>query len=206
MEEKNERIDLAAIERKAWRTCYCDGGLMDLAFGLILLAFSVAPIIREMFGYVYIAVLLLPAAFIVIGSRWIVAPRVGVVKFSKQRVRKQKRLRLLGAVGLVITFVLVLLTLFGVLPVTIGGIYFIFALGGAVIVIMGIFAHLKDFPNLFIYGIIIGGGLITAEILHDIVGTPLNSLIGFGITGTLSTLYGLIVLSRFVKKYPKTEV
>ena len=179
---------------------------MDFGIGILLLTFSLAPLIRELFGYVYIPVILLAPAVIVIGNRYLIAPRVDVVKFSRQRVKKQKRFRSIALIALAATFVMVVLTLLGVFPDPAGGVYFIISIGAAVIVGMGIFAHIRDFPKLFIYGIIIGGGVITAELLYGAVGTPLDSLISFGITGTGLTVYGIFELNRFLKKYPKPDV
>jgi len=67
---------------------------------------------------------------------------------------------------------------------------------------MGIFAYITDFPHISIYGLIIGLGIIVAEILYKTVGTPLDGIITFGIPGLIILFYGLAILYRFLKKYP----
>ena len=204
-----EKMNLKEIEKKAYRFTYQDG-IYDIMFGVLLVSFALAPIIREFIGLGYILFLVIPAPLILtLGKKYITVPRIGIVKFGLKRRDARKKLIIISAILVIITFMLLIMTITKTFPGTLGIMLDGFAvpliIGISTIIGMGVFAYLKDFPHLWVYGLIIGVGIPVAEVLYKTVGTPLDGIITFGIPGILILFYGVLILSRFLRKYPLPE-
>ena len=77
-----EKIDLREIEKRSYRS-YFKTGIYDLAFGVLLLSFAVAPLIREAIGLMYIAVVIVPAPLVILlGNKYVTGPRMGHARFT----------------------------------------------------------------------------------------------------------------------------
>ena len=61
----------------------------------------------------------------------------------------------------------------------------------------------KNYIRLFLFGLLAGVSIIAAEILYPHFGSPLDGLIPFSLVGILIITSGLVLLIRFLKKYPK---
>lgn len=204
-----EKMNLKEIEKKAYRFTFQDG-IYDIMFGVLLVSFALAPIIREVIGLGYILFLVIPAPLIlVLGKKYITVPRIGIVKFGLKRRAAYKKLVTISVGLVIITFILLIMTITKNFPGTLGTMLEGYAvpliIGISTIIGMGVFSYLKDFPHLWIYGLIIGLGIIVAEVLYKTVGTPLDGIIAFGIPGILVLFYGVVILSRFLLKYPLPE-
>jgi len=202
----NEKINLKEIEKKTYRFTFQDG-IYDIMFGVLLVSFALAPIIREIIGLGYILFLAIPAPLIfTLAKKYITTPRIGIVKFGLKRQATYKKLVIISIILVSITFVLLIMTITNIFPGTFGSMLDGYAvplvIGISTIIGMGVFAYIKDFPHLWVYGLIIGLGIIVAEILYKTVGSPLDSIITFGIPGILVLFYGVVVLFRFLRKYP----
>ena len=202
----NEIINLKEIEKRSHRI-YFQTGIYDVAFGVLLLSFAIAPVIRDAIGRFYIPFVIIPAPLIILlGMKYLIVPRVGIVKYGEKRESAKKKMRIITVLSTTILAALLALTAAGVFPGFIGetlsGVMFMLIIGIIVIILMGFIAYIMDFKNMLYYGLAIGIGIPTAEFLHGIVGAPLDSLITFGTLGTLLLIYGLVNLSHFLKKYP----
>jgi len=206
----DEKINLKEIEKKSFKSFF-GTGIHDIGFGILLLTIAIAPLIRESFGYWYIAVIIIPSPLVIsLGMRYIGNARIGKVKFGVKRKSSAKMIKKITLVSTTLLIALVVLTFSGIFPGQIvtflgGGAMFMLTIAIVVFVFMGVLAYIMDFSNLILYGLVIGIGITTAEILRGIIGAPLDSLLTFGILGSLLTIYGIINLSRFMKKYPKPE-
>ena len=201
-----DKINLKELEKKAYRFSFKDG-IYDTAYGVLLLSFAIAPIIREIIYPWYILILVLPAPLILIfGKKYLTIPRIGVVKFDQKRRKTRKKMVLMYAILVPITILVVILTLINMFPGNFGSAMNGYAVpvgaGIFAIVILSLSAYLIDFPNMYIYGIIIGFGIPIMEILQRTIGPPFDSLITFGVTGIILLIIGLTTLIRFIQKYP----
>ena len=201
-----EKINLKEIEKRSYRA-YFRTGLYDVAFGVLILSFAIAPIIRDVLGLFYIPIVIIPGPLIILlGMKHVIVPRLGIVKFGEKRNSAKKKMMIITVFSTTILTALLALTAAGVFPGFIGevlsGVMFMLIIGIIVIILMGFIAYVMDFKNMLYYGLAIGIGIPTAEFLHGVVGVPLDSLITFGILGSLLLIYGLINLSSFLKKYP----
>ena len=202
----NEKINLKEIEKKAYRFTFQDG-IYDIMFGVLLVSFALAPIIRELIGLGYILFLAIPAPLLLtLGKKYITTPRIGIVKFGLKRQASYKKFVTISVILVILTVVLLILTITNIFPGTFGSMLDGYAvpliIGISTIIGMGVFAYIKDFPHLWVYGVIIGLGIIVAEVLYKTVGTPLDGIITFGIPGILVLFYGVVILFRFLRKYP----
>ncbi len=207
-----ENINLKDIEKKSYRFTFKDG-IYDIAYGALLLSFALAPILREIIYLWYVLIVIPPAPLIIIlGKKYITSSRIGIVKFDKKRTKSLKKAFLISTVLVPITIVIFILTLINIFPGSIGSAIDGFAIpigaGIFAIILLSICAYLIDFPNMYIYGIIIGLGIPINEILQRLIGSPLDSLITFGTAGIILLLFGLVTLIKFIQKYPipKTEI
>ena len=207
----NDKINLKELEKKSYRFTFKDG-IYDIAYGALLISFALAPILREIIYLWYIILVIPPAPLIIIlGKKYITAPRIGIVKFDKKRRKSLKKMALISAVLVPITIIIFILTIINMFPGNIGlainGLTVPLAAGIFAIILLSIGAYLIDFPHMYIYGIIIGLGIPINDILHKLIETPFDSLITFGTGGTILLIFGLFTLIKFIQNYPipKTE-
>jgi hypothetical protein len=201
-----KKIDLKELEKKSYRFTFKDG-IYDIAFGALLLSFALAPILREIIYLWYVLIVIPPAPLILIlGKKYITTPRIGIVKFDKERRKSKKKVILLNAILVPITILIFILTIINIFPGNLGSAMNGYAIpigaGIFAIILLSISAYLIDFPHMYIYGIIIGLGIPITEILQSLLGSPLDSLITFGLTGAILLIFGLITLIKFIQKYP----
>jgi hypothetical protein len=201
-----DKINLKELERKAYRFTFKDG-IYDIAYGALLLSFALAPVLREIIYTWYILIVIPPAPLILIlGKKYITTSRIGIVKFDVKRRKSKKKMILISAILVPITILIFIFTILNIFPGNLGSAMNGYAIpigaGIFAIILLSISAYLIDFPHMYIYGIIIGLGIPIAEILYNYLGSPLNSLITFGISGIILLIFGLYTLINFTKKYP----
>jgi len=195
----SQPIDAGAVEVDAYRSRW-DDGLFDLFVGLSLLWIGGCWIWIESFaGLAGVLPAIFVVPFITFRTRFI-EDRAGYVRFSAARRKWERRN-------------LVLLLVFGV-GTFIGGIVVYFAVQGnglsavaewaapgliawlAAIPVL-IVAVTAMLPRLFAYaGVLIASGFVAARYETN-PGVPLV------IAGVLVTVWGMVLLGRFVQKHPK---
>ena len=106
-----EKMNLKEIEKKAYRFTFQDG-IYDIMFGVLLVSFALAPILREVIGLGYILFLVIPAPLILtLGKRYITVPRIGIVKFGLNRQVAHKKLVIISVILVIITLILLMMTI-----------------------------------------------------------------------------------------------
>jgi len=203
-------INLKDLENKAWMSTHEDG-FIDIIIGMLLVNFAVMPFIDELIGRWYILIMVpIPVLFasllIYFGKRNITAPRIGFAKFGRERKAAQKKSVRLSVLSLIVLVTLVSLTALGkftgVIGVAISGFKVPLAIAFGVVVLLYVKARLLGIPRLTTYGFIIGGGVLSVEILRNIVGRPWHNMISWGIPGLCILFYGIRLLVMFTRKYP----
>ena len=63
-------------------------------------------------------------------------------------------------------------------------------------------AYFLQFSRLYLYAVFVGFGFTLMELLYPYTREPLNAILAYGLPGTLVTAFGLIMLARFMSKYP----
>ena len=198
----NEKIDLKKVEKQTYRFTFTDG-IYDMAYGSLIFFIAIAPILREILYPSYIIFLILPPSLIILlGTRFITVPRIGIVRFNQKRIKSRKKIGILIAILFPITVVMVVLTYLGLYNIKVGGYIVPVGAGVFVIILLSLIAYILDYPHFYLYAISIGLGIPLATLLKPIFGDPMHYILSFGISGTLILIYGAITLIRFIKKYP----
>lgn len=199
-------FDLKQLEQKAYRSTFQDG-LWDICIGMIILGMGMSAILKNM-GIpkpVYFLVFPFIALFITYaGKNYITIPRMGFVKFGPRREIAKKRICVLASIltPLLMIFIIIIKMQFifkGDLSNYVGPLFSTMLF----VIISTIISHIIDYPRLFLFGLLVGLSIIAAEILYPHFGSPLDGLIPFSIAGALIMANGLVLLIRFLKKYPK---
>ena len=190
-------LDMKEIERKAYRL-YSEDGLVDIAIGAVILLWGVF-LVTEPSGLIGMLGLLAFAIWY-LGKRFITIPRIGMIQ-SSQKMEKKSR-------NLIITlFVLGVIALGGV---SIGVIFlgkppinFSLSILGLVIAAgVSVLAYLVNASRLYAYAFLLFAAFTGGEILSQTITTIDAFALSVIIAGALILLSGLVLLVRFMRKYP----
>ena len=186
-----QEIDLKHIERKVWLSFHSDG-ILDMFFGALMLIMGV----RALTGIRWVTFLLLGVILMgALGKKFITVPRLGYVKFGRNRSKRFLRVLIINIVCCVIVAAIIIPALLGAaIPKEVR----IISLSIGTIIIFSGIAYIFDFKRMYIYAVLLAAGLTIFDLFGDPRGAILLTAAGFTIT-----IVGLIILSQFLKKYPK---
>jgi hypothetical protein len=201
----SQKLSLKEAERKAFTIAF-DDGLWDIFLGCFFLEFAIAPLLSVRMGDFWSSVIFLPFWGLVYLSIWlirkyIVKPRIGMVKYGPARTAKLKKFTMVILLVNIVVFILGLIAVFS-FGVVSGQIYPVI-LGLTLLVGFSLAAYFLDFPRLYIYGLLLAISPLVGEWLffHGYAshhGFP----IAFGVTCSIMILTGLIVFIRFLRNNP----
>jgi hypothetical protein len=204
-----QKISLKEAERKAFRLTFQDG-LWDVLIGSFAAMFAIAPLLSVSLGDFWSSAIFLPVwglAYLIVWllRKYVVRPRIGVVKYGPARVGRLKRLSLTLLVGNLAVFALGIVAAvnFGAFP---SGFYPLI-LGLFLILGFSLAAYLLDFPRLYAYGLLLALAPVVGEWLYANFsaahhGFPLT----FGVTSGVMILTGIVTFARFVHHNPLPDV
>jgi MFS family permease len=209
-------LDLKTAERKAFQLSTSQDGLYDIFLGLYIILQSAEPWLdenglRTPWNVILVLALgLLILLGVLLVKKFMVAPRIGRVRYGPERKRRMKRL----AIAMVIIFLLTL-ALFGMTvsaiyfrePIFSGPVEWSFPLDivhtAAAIFIFAIFSligYMNDYVRLYFYGFLFGLGYIVSTTLQDINGTLFYW--PWAVAGLIAVVTGLVLFVRFLRDYP----
>lgn len=205
-----QQIDLKKLERKVW-TSFFEDGIWDIYLGMLLgaMAFGVllndvgAPESTQMIVYlVFIGIAVL---FLWAGKRYITAPRIGHVVYGpKGKARKTKATIILAVSVLVglMAFVIAGLSAKGNLPESLPVDLLLPAIWvGNMIIVFSLAAYFLRFNRLYLIG-----AMFAIAVPLDILLTTLThrdlTPVAFGVPALVILVVGVLVLARFLQKYP----
>ena len=152
------QISLKEAEAKAFRT-KTDDGLWDVLLGCFFLMFAIAPLLSTHLGDFWSSAVFLPFwglvyLTILLVRKYVVTPRIGVVKFGQRRKTRLMKFSIVLIIANAVALILgvVAAMTFGSLP---GQIYPIF-LGLILLTGFSAAAYFLDMPRLYTYGLQIG--------------------------------------------------
>ena len=201
----SQNISLKDAERKVFTSRF-QNGLWDIFIGCFLLQFSIAPLLSRTLGDFWSSVVFLPFYALVYLVLWLVRkyviePRVGIVKFGPKSVARMFKFNLVMVLALTFAFVLGILSFvqFDSIPGWIHTARFslIFLIGFCIA------AYTLDFSRLYIYGVLIALLPLIGEVLYVYLKAPHHGFpITFGITAGAIILAGLVMFVRFLQDHP----
>lgn len=195
------KFDMKEIERQAYMS-YSEDGLVDIAIGFVIMAWGLL-LLMEPTGLI---ALLGPLGMGIwyLGKRFITIPRIGTIDPSP---KMERRLRNLA----VFLLLLGLLAFAGILISRILGSAFtsdhsLGILGLVLAAGVAVLAYLLNASRLYVYAVILfvafAGGEILAGTVTNFDAFASSVIIG----GGLILISGIVVLLRFMRKYPRPEL
>ena len=198
-------LNLSAAERKAFGLTFQDG-LWDIFIGLMMLQFVIAPLLSDLgWGDFWSSFALLPIYLLALLGmlnlkKTVTAPRVGLVKYHQQRVKKISKLII------VLTVILFLGLIFGLIFFVVDNIndwFFPIAFSVIVLISFGSAVYFLDFPRLFFYGILTALSPLVGQFLYISWGAAHHGFpITFGFSGAVMITIGVYLFIRFLIDYP----
>jgi hypothetical protein len=191
-------LDMKEIERQVYLS-YSEDGLVDIAIGLVIMAWGFT-LLAEPSGLISLLGIFGMGIWY-LGKRFITIPRIGTFEPGPKTERRLTHLAIFLLILGLIAFIGILVSrAFGSAfasdhPLGILGL--VLAAGAALL------AYLLNATRIYIYALILfiafAGGEILAGTVTSFDAFALSVIVG----GGLILLSGLIVLWRFVRKYPR---
>ncbi len=206
----SEKISLKEAERKAFRATFLDG-LNDILLGLMLLSLVLSSILREtiepLLNYLpVLEVIVIGIPIFYAAKKWLVTPRIGLVKFTPHRRKKMGNVRWFLIGLFIITLIVFLLPFINPgAPVTIKGPYWLVdaVFGLFVIALFSFMAYSLEQPRMHLYGLVLGLSLPFDVVFEKTTG--LDWALGLFIAGILMLVTGIVIFVRFLRDYPIPE-
>jgi hypothetical protein len=208
-------LSLKAAERKAFQLSNSQDGLYDVFLGTFIVALSSLGWmdengLRTPWNVIAIeAISLIILLGVLATKKFVVAPRVGQVRYGPDRKKRFRQSAILLGIIFVLTVGLVALTLRANLrgPIFDGaigwGLKFDIVHAGAGLFMWAIFSFIgwiKDFPRMILYGGMFGSGYFVSTLLQDQNGGLFQWPLA--VAGLIVTVVGLVIFIRFFEKYP----
>jgi hypothetical protein len=192
-----ENINLESIRKEVY-LYYSEDGLVDLAIGLVIFGFGA--LLQAELPALVGALGLIPLLIWYFGKQYLTLPRVGAIQPSRGMKRRFTGFfinMIIIGIGTLVLFLIrpdsgkisleeYSLTMFG----------FILALGISTI------ALIMKTNRYYLYGLLVFVSMALGEFLNKIIVTVDVFLLAVMIAGGMIFLSGIIVLSRFMNKYP----
>jgi hypothetical protein len=202
------------LEKKAWKT-YFEDGLFDIYFGILIVSFGPSITFYEILP-IPLNILLGPImigfglAFFILSKRYIITPRIGLVKYGHKRKVRKLKTTIIISVNIVLLLILLLFNI----SISGGNInlpYNIVVLLEGLLFLtvpLCIVAYFLQFTRLYFYAFVLGCGFFLADISSLVISIPFNFLFIYLIFGAIIITVGIIYLIRFIRKYqlPKDEL
>jgi hypothetical protein len=190
----NQEIDLKKLEKNAWKAYYAQDGLYDIFFGILVFVGA----LRTIFDNPVITLgILLGILVVPLGKKYITTPRIGRVKFSRERIGKMALLT--GGIGVVV----VITALLFFITVYVGNfpkILISFLMVAMIVSVFGLMAYYLDHFRLLIYGIFIA----SHEFIWVLYGRTYAGYYNLFL-GSVFLFVGFLVLINFLQRYPKPK-
>ena len=195
-----ERVDLRTLERKAYLTYHQDG-IVDIFIGLAIVAFGALflPWFIENSWSAFSVIFILWIISYASVKRAITVPRIGYVEF---KARRHSRVIALALLLVVINVILFLITALGLLTPELRtflntyGVTLIAFIVGGLFILCGYLVEIQRFMGYGVVAIIV---FLTTQFLPMHLSFPITAL------GLVITVYGFVLLFRFIRKYPKAD-
>ena len=194
------RINLKTLEKQTTAGIF-QTGIVEIGIGLIFVVSTLAMIFDDIRYYLDI-LFILPPVFIILATKYIANPRMGVVKFTRRRVRKRM---ILGIAITTFLVIMVTLTIFGNTNTIAEFINPRWIISGIVFSICIAVAYFMNFDRMYIYAFLFTGAFNLSEEIRETPGFISEGGYAYLFASIVLIVTGCIYLFRFLKKYPVPE-
>ncbi|MCP4138848.1 MAG: hypothetical protein GY755_00900 [Chloroflexi bacterium] len=206
-------VNLKELERKAWKSFF-DDGLWDIYLGLLLALMGISALLdktslsKNQVLAVYLGLMLIVMTAFWAAKRFITVPRMGRVKFGAVRQKKEKNVRLI----LFLSIVVGLAVYWFFEGVNSGKIetgfslktFFPLLYAGNMVLVFGLMAYFLDFERLYFIGLMFALPVPIDFWINGNYGIDPGYLV-FLFPAILVVGIGLWYLIRFLKAYPPPQ-
>ena len=201
-------LNINHIEKKTFKGTF-DDGIIDIQLGLLLLPAILIDVMKldddSLALYRILLMVVIYGMIIggaIIAKRKITTPRIGQIKPGLNRKRKVRWLRTVTILVFLITVGLVTLTIFAgqfAVQMIAGFPLVMWIMGASIFVFFAAMAFFLDVPRFLIYALPYAFAYeLDMVYFKDLFGFPILTTIAM----TLITIVGMVLLVRFVKRYP----
>ena len=143
---------------------------------------------------------------LLLGKIYISRPRIGFVKFSQIRKKRNKLLAVFLCVNVGLTVIVLIFTLLGMFQLSLPG-YMVMLIIGLLFITtpFSFIAYFIQLKRIYLYALLGGLGLFFSELLESTLGAPFNDLLVFIPYGGMILTFGIIILIQFLKRYPLSQ-
>jgi hypothetical protein len=192
-----ENIDLKDLEKQTWISNFQDG-IVDISLGLVLLVSTICQLFNDFRYYLYL-LFAIPPLFVVFSKKYIIAPRMGFVKFSKERNKKRHVLYVVMTVTIILLLVLTVFSKVNIFGDTIPAQVIV---GSQILIICSAIAYFLNFSRMYLYGILMTFSFALSEIMIVETGMIASGAYAWLISAIIVIMAGIYYLVRFIRKYP----
>ena len=193
-------MNLKQLERNTAAAIF-QTGLLEIVLGLILIVSSLAMIFDDISYYIDI-LFIVPVIFIILASRYIASPRMGIVKLARKRMRRNTWFIVTVTIFLII---MVILTITGKGHTNGGLINGRWIVSGIIFFICTAIGYFLYFKRMYLYGFIMVGAFNLSEEIRENPGIISDGAYVNLFFSIVLILIGCVYLIRFLKKYPLPE-
>ena len=210
------KMSLKEAERKAFRLSTSQDGLYDIFIGMFIILFSFNPWLDEnglrtpWNFFLTEGLVLLILLGVLLAKKFVVAPRIGQVRFGAERKQRMRRLAIGMAIIFLITVALFAMTVSAIYyrePIFQGSIEWALPLdpvhtmaGVFIFALFSLIGYMNDYVRLYLYGFLYGLGYVVSTMLQDITGNLFYW--PMALVGLVVALTGLVLFVRFLREYP----
>ena len=202
----SNEISLKETEKKVFNTAFQDG-LVDIGIGAFLLMFAIGPFVTPYLGDFWATIVIfLPLWVIVFPAlglirKYVVTPRVGVVKYGQWRVSRMRRFNVVILIVLVFSLILGILSAveFDAVPGWIHAARFSLVF----LLTFSVAAYFLDITRLYVYGAVVALAPLIGEVLYQYLNVPHHGFaVTFGLPAVLIIITGVVRFIRFMRDHP----
>jgi len=195
-----QKMDLKQLEKNTAAVIF-QTGLVEIAIGLIWIVSSLAMIFDDIRYYIDI-LFVVPVIFIILAIRYIVTPRMGMVKLARKRMRRNMWFIVTVTVFLVI---MVILTITGSGHSNAEAVSGRWIISGIIFFICTAIAYFLNFNRMYLYAFLLTGAFILSEEIRENPGIISDGAYVYLFSSFVLIILGCVYLIRFLKKYPLPE-
>lgn len=195
-----QKMNLKRLEKNTAAVIF-HTGIVDIGLGLIFVVSSLAMIFDDISYYIDI-LFIVPIVFIILGTRYIASPRMGIVKFARKRMRRNTWFIVTATAFLVIMVILTITGNGNTSSEIINGRWIV---SGIMFFICVAIAYFLDFRRMYLYAFLYVGAFNLNEEIRENPGIISDGAYVYLFTSIVLIIIGFVYLIRFLKKYPLPE-
>ena len=195
-----QKINLKQLEKNSSAWIF-QTGIVEIGIGLIFAVSTLAMMFDDIRYYLDI-LYIVPVIFIILGTKYIANPRMGMVKLAQRRVKKNRLFIIAITTFLVI---MVLLTFFGGTNILAEIVNPRWEITGIIFLICVAIAYFMNFDRMYLYAFLFAGTFNLSEEIRENPGVVSENGYAYLLASSILIVIGTAYLINFLRKYPLPE-